>query len=323
MENLMDSSKTELNNDHGFVKKKYVTKKLVPGPDGRPQLVFVDTTSNQVVQNPKGYTVIESSNVVDPAQQSQSQGFKPQQAEDPKSQMTNEVRGIPETHDSANIAAAKQTGQKSPQGEDYGYTNKPPGAGLLGFLPQPFGLIATAGNLGINAKNNQAINEQRDVLGFSENPMGKQVGNTVLGNDGYIGDQSVVDGMGKTRTTPVGFESTDPAGRTTLTPNEARMRETLNPEQYSEASQASIDNARTKFAAENPSWGTSLANAAKSAFGNMFGSSPASMEGKPGAGSGNSNGFPDAPSKPTNTISGIDSGKGPGVDTSGYSPGLW
>jgi hypothetical protein len=324
----MDSSNPELNADQGFVKKKYASKKIIRGPDGTPQIVFVDTSTGQVLKNSKGYTVIEQSNVVDPSQQQRSQVSvsKGQTVEDPKNQMTNEVRGIPETHDNANVAAAKETGEKTVASNSYGYTNKPMGMGFLGFLPQPLGLAATATNVGINAANTEAVNDQREALGFSENPMSKQIGSSLFDKQGYIGDQTTIDQTGVTRTTPVGFEATDPVGRTTLTPEEARKREALNPEGYNEASQAAIENAREKFAAENPGWGQSLANAAGNLFGGLFGSpsnTAASMAGKPGAGSGNSSSFPDRPSPPANTSAGLDTSRGPQTDTSGYSPGLW
>lgn len=330
----MDSSNTnpELNQDLGFVKKKYASKKIIRGPDGQPKIVFVDSTTGQVIDNPKGYTVLEQSNVIDPVQQqkrnqnqvSVSKGQNLNQETETK--VLNEVRDIPDSsRENPNIAAAKQTGEKPVStGNQYGYTNKPTGMGFLGFLPQPLGLAATGLNLGVNAQNTQAVNNQREVLGFAENPTSKNIGSTVFDKHGYIGDQATIDQTGVSRTTPVSFEAEDSVGRTTLTPDEARMREELNPNKFEGASQASIDNARTKFAQENPSWTTSLANSAKGLFSNMFGSNrPASMAGTTGVGQGNVNAFPSKPTAPTKTTAGIDSGRGPSVDTSGYSPGLW
>ncbi len=319
-----------------YVSKKYAQKKIVKGPDGKPQVILVDSNTGKIINNPKGYTIIESSNVIDPAQQQRKNTVnntnvsttKGQTLQDDGSEILQEVRGIPESsRENPNITAAKQTGERPVNtfGNQYGYTNKPAGMGFLGFLPQPLGFMATGANLGINAKNTEAVNDQREVLGFSDRTTMQDVGSTLFDKQGYIGDQATIDNTGVSRTTPVSFEAEDAVGRTTLTPEEARMREELNPQKYDEASQAAIDNAKTKFAQENPSWAASLATSAKGLFSNMFGSNkPASMENTSGVGSGNVNAFPTKPDAPKNTTANVDTGRGPtGVDTSGYSPGLW
>lgn len=327
----MDTSNQnpEFNTDQGFVQKKYATKKIIKGPDGKPQVIYVDSKTQQPIKNPKGYTIIESSNVIDPSlnqQRSAVTTTKGQTVQDPskdETSLTNEIRGVSEHRgENPNITAAKQTGN-----QNQGYINKPMGTSLLGFLPQPFGLAATAANLGVNASNTKAVNDQREVLGFADNPTMKDLGSTVFDQHGYIGDQATIDKTGVQRTTPVSFEAEDSVGRTTLTPNEARMREQLNPEQFSEATVAAKQNAQTKFQQENPGWMSSLANSAKSMFSGIFGNTPtetAAGLNKSGVGSGNPSAFPSKPSTPTNTVAGYDNTKGPtGVDTSGYSPGLW
>lgn len=323
----ISSDKPDLNNDFGFTSKKYATKKIVKGPDGRPQVVFVDPKTGKTINNPKGYTVIESSNVIDPALNAQSspvttsKGQTLQSTDPNETSMTDEVRGIQRVRgENPNITAAKSS---QSQDQNMGYVSKPAGMGLLGFLPGPLGLAATLGNVGINASNTDKVNDQREALGFTENSLGKNVLGAVSDQKGYIGDQSTIDQSGANRTTPVSFESEDPVGRTTLTPNEARMREQLNPDQYSEASKASIDNAREKFQQEHPNWMSSLSNSAKNLFSGMFGGKTATTDMKSGGVGSYGNGFPTKPSKPSNTTTGIDSGRAPSVDTTGFSPGLW
>lgn len=54
----MDTSKPHLNNDHGFVRRPYAIQKVVTGPDGTLQTIFVDARTGAPVKNPRGYQIV-------------------------------------------------------------------------------------------------------------------------------------------------------------------------------------------------------------------------------------------------------------------------
>lgn len=104
--------------------------------------------------------------------------------------------------------------------ENYGYINKPAAMGFANYMPGPIGMASKMVNGAINVSNTEATNTARGMLGMEQKSMVKGAFND---GKGYVGDVSY-NGV----TSPVGFEASTPDGRTTLTPNEARMRQQLS-----------------------------------------------------------------------------------------------
>lgn len=314
----MDTSNIpDLNQDLGFVKKKFALKKLVRDSNGKMKIVFLDADTNKPIDNPKGYTVIESDNVPQDVQKTETGADITK--EDKKSTVTEQVLDVNKGGErSANIQSALKPTNTS-------YINKPAALGFAGLLPGPLGLIGTAANVGINTSNTHEVNKQKEVLGFKKPTAVQNLGSTLIDKKGYIGDQAVTDGVGKIRSTPVSFEATDTVGRTTLTPNEARMRKEIDPTAQ-EATVAQKQNAVDAYKTAHPQgFLSNLQNAAKSVFSSLFGVQAQKTAATKGQFDGvDKNSFPDAPTKPKNTTVTTGPGGNPtGVDTSGFTPGLW
>jgi hypothetical protein len=107
--------------------------------------------------------------------------------------------------------------------ENYGYVNKPGFMSLTGMLPGPMGIASRVTSGMINQGNNQAIRRAREALGLPnekpsflgdvyKSPKDGKVAEVTIGNQDY----------------PVGLEAKTKDNRTTLTPNEARMRGLAN-----------------------------------------------------------------------------------------------
>ena len=104
--------------------------------------------------------------------------------------------------------------------DNYGYINKPTGAGFANALPGALGVGGRILNGMVNASNTGAENEARRMLGIEPKSMIK---GTFKDDQGYLGDISY-----NGATSPVGFEAQTPDGQITLTPNEARMRQQMS-----------------------------------------------------------------------------------------------
>lgn len=108
--------------------------------------------------------------------------------------------------------------------ENYGYVNKPGALSFLGMAPVPGAKMAAAAvNSGINMGNNQAIRRAREALGLPNQKPSIAKDMISSPKDGKIADVQIAD-----QSYPVGFEAQDKDKKTTLTPNEARMRGMMN-----------------------------------------------------------------------------------------------
>ncbi|QIG69473.1 hypothetical protein EVB79_103 [Rhizobium phage RHph_N3_13] len=108
--------------------------------------------------------------------------------------------------------------------ENYGYVNKPGALSFLGMAPIPGAKMAAAAvNSGINMGNNQAIRRAREALGLPNQKPSVAKDMISSPKDGKIADVQIAG-----QDYPVGFEAQDKDKKTTLTPNEARMRGMMN-----------------------------------------------------------------------------------------------
>lgn len=299
----MDSSNPVLNQDQGFVSKPYARKKVIRKADGTTQVVYEDVRTGKVV-NPQGYTVIQSDNNISTVT-APTQGqtlAKPSNQDNQDKTATEEILAS-HGKDSVSADTTSQAGAS--------YYNKPGWMGFTSMLPGPIGAVAKLGNLGVNASNTSAVNDQREALGFAPNSTAKNIGSSLFDQNGYIGDLSTTKTDGTVSTAPVSFEATDKNQRTAYTPDEARMHEQLagsKPATDPEV-QGAIGTFNNKFPEQKPSGFLSgLTTAAKGLFGGIFGSSNPT----PTTGSGiytggqtpsvDSHGFPSKPDAPTNGI---------------------
>ena len=311
---------SNFNGDQGFVQKPYAKKKLVKNPDGTVRVVYTDVRTGRPV-DPKGYTVIESANSLE-TQPTEGLSQKDPKIKPPEQSQTNMALGLQNRGENPNIAAAQATGDKALTKTGQDYISKPSWASFLGFLPGPLGLAATAGNVGINANNVAAVNDQRAMLGFTPNSILKNTAGVMMDNNGLVGQAAVTNGQGKTSVAPVSFEAQDSVGRTAYTPNEARMREQVS-QNLTEANQAQTDAAIKTFKDENPPTGfiSGLASTSKGLFENIFGTTPAQSGGL-AVSVGNVAGFPEKPNAPVNSSGSPDDRDN--TNDSGYSsPGLF
>lgn len=247
----------------GFAQPKYAVRKIVRNSDGTTGIIYVDPKTGQQINNPEGYNIVEARNNTNPPGGTVQSQEKPPEKGFSEKFIDNTVR--PEN------GGAQTDSNRGTMADQYGYTNKPGWAGLVGLVPGPIGLLGKLGNIGINAANTAAVNNQKEVLGFAQ-PTGLQnIGSALSDKHGYIGDATYGIGDNQ-RTTPVSFEGVDPVGRTTLTPNEARMRNELDPS-FQQATVAQVANARDAYESKYGTTGFlgGLANAAKGFFGNLFG----------------------------------------------------
>lgn len=285
----------DLNNDHGFLQAKpFAKKKIIKGANGQNQVIYVDARTGKQV-NPKGYTVIESDNTVD------TTNIQPTQTQSNVEQPQTTTNTDIVLNDGNGHRPDDSKGNVSDAAKDSGYINKPGWAGFAGMVPGPIGLVGKLGNVGINAHNNDLVNNERDALGLSKQGFVSNVKNTLTDGQGLIGNIKTTRPNGTDEVTPVSFEGTDPNGRTALTPNEARMRQQLNPETFTEATQQETKRSIGQFNSDFPeqrSVMAKMADAASGFFSNIFGGNPTQNGG--GTYSGDVSSFPSRPTPPTN-----------------------
>ncbi len=304
----------------GFVNKPKAIRKLIPGPDGNLVVVYVDPKTGQQVENPDGYHIIQP----DAGKYwDKENGNKSKQDEKPS--LTDTAMGA-RRGDNAMLEAASRTGEPmnrssslTPSNPEFGntYVNKPGIMGFAGFMPGILGTLGMAANVGTNANNTAAVNKARESVGFAPKSALSNIGSTLFDKHGYVSDAAYQDGQGNTNVTPVSFEAEDSVGRTTMTPNEARMRNELNPS-FQEASAAQVKNAQESYENEFGTKGflSSVGTAAKGLFSNIFGSNPAPTGGVIG---GNAQATSVGGALTPGDKSGAPSSSPPGKDTSGWS----
>lgn len=129
---------------------------------------------------------------------------------------------------------------------NFGYASKPGLLGAAGFMPGPAGMVAKAANVAFNVNNRQAVQDARATLGLEHK---NNFGSLISDNKGQVAELNRVDpnNPDHIQTTPVGFETSTPTGRTNLTPNEARNRALTNPGTVTEAKPQDVKDANKNF----------------------------------------------------------------------------
>lgn len=252
--------------DTGFIdpgNKGFAVRKLKRGQDGRIYVIFVDAKTGQEVKDPTNYNIIQQSHQVDTTSETpQKEGIE----KDDKSITDELIRRDGDSGDSASENAAKDFNRE--MSDNYGYQRAPAGLGLVGFMGGPVGMAAKMAGLGFKANNEGAVQSARETLGLKERGLFDSVKSMMTNRDGYIGDVTYND---KVESTPIGFEASDKYGRTTLTPNEARMRQQLAGN-FQEATPEIMKQSVNSFRQENPNARQGLLSGLFSGARNIFNS---------------------------------------------------
>lgn len=232
--------------------KGFATPILVRKPDGQNTTVLVDIdTGKEVSPNDSNYEVIdqyeasliEMGLAPDPRKESESK-----LKTDAKTKTEKRLLYGNDVGSSGRIPGMGEGGSFSrTASNNYGYVEKPKALSLLGMVPDPrAAMVSKAIDMGINANNRVAINEVRDMLGLENKTGVRGLLDYTKDVNGYVGDVSY-NGV----TSPVGLEAEDKLGRTTLTPNEARMRKELS-QNFREAEPIEKTQTVAQFQSENP-----------------------------------------------------------------------
>lgn len=203
-------------------KKPYAVPRVVRKEDGMNKTVWVDAKTGVEVADLGAYNLLDGSN-----SNVSELGLVREVTEEEQAQVEAEGGKPPENtgmlHDGAfergntNISG---TPTERTMANNFGYVNRPGAMKLAGFLPGPLGMVGKVANVGLNIGNKEAVDAAQGVLGFTNQQ--SRIGQYLTDTKGYVGDLTY-SGV----TSPVGLESEDKLGRTTLTPNEARMRQQL------------------------------------------------------------------------------------------------
>lgn len=126
---------------------------------------------------------------------------------------------IPEGNRTAGTEAEQVA--KATAANNYGYVSTPKGFEVMGSLPGMIGLGGKAMAGVFDANNAIAKNHAREAMGLPSQNVARQAMAEIgtKNSKGHIADVNIGN-----ETYSVGFEAKDAAGRTTLTPNEARNR---------------------------------------------------------------------------------------------------
>lgn len=226
-------------------KKGFAVPVLRRKRDGQNTVVFADVDTGEIV-DPKDYEILDQYSAhlkelgllpadMDPATETSPEAAK---TETKGNSLKTDYGGRGDYYSS------RTTNTEREMANNYGYIDKPKLLGFAGALPGPLGLVGKVANAGVNLNNKVAVDKAREVLGLSKS--GGFIRGALSDNEGYIGDVSY-NGV----TSPVGFEATDALGRTTLTPNEARMRQQLS-QNFREAQPVEKAQSIAQFNTENP-----------------------------------------------------------------------
>lgn len=201
------------------IQPPYARRKLVRGPDGTVQVVYVDQQGN-TIENLAGYNIAESGNYYNP--DSLGRNDTPGATNEKSNQQSTARSVIQETTRGERSDAQPGSGNFGrSQANNFGYIDKPGFMGFTGMLPGPLGLAGKGANAAINANNVAAVNAARGMLGLPGTGLGGSIKGTLKDNKGQVADVTLGS---STYATPVGLEALSPSGMTNMTPQEAALR---------------------------------------------------------------------------------------------------
>jgi hypothetical protein len=190
-----------------------IPKKVIDETTGTVEDIYVDAKTGRRIENTEGY------NILDPTFSNVNQFIQQVTAGQQEAIESGHKNGDSSRQDMGPKPAERTATN------NFGYTEKPGALKLAGFVPGPIGTMAKVAGVAMNVGNNAAAKKAGDYLGFTPDESGLfgKVGDVLGDQKGYIGDINY-NGV----TTAVGLGAEDKKGRTTLTPDEARMRQALS-----------------------------------------------------------------------------------------------
>lgn len=217
-----------------------ISKQVIRGPDGSINVQYMDDDTGKQVLGylPEGYATDGSS----------SGGYAPEnyygetaskkepvvleelpagggEMRIPQGGYNNETFGEPTDRSSAN---------------NYGYEPNSIVGSVMGLAPGPIGLTGRALKTVENINNAKAAQAAAKTIGVKDIVGPSTLGGAVRGvNKGHVADVTI-DG----KTYSVGLEATDAQGRTTLNPEEARMRGLLSKTGIKKATEEEVEAAK-------------------------------------------------------------------------------
>lgn len=280
---------------------KKAIKKVVRGKDGKPQVVYVDANTGQVLQDLSGYEVVEQSAENDVAQATGVQtpitqledGTKSNQNRTPvarqvveqsanpvanrstgfinlpsqdNSQPINTINGTNDSSQTGGVGTGGfgGMGSRGPQ-NNYGYVDTPGLVTALGFAPGLVGLAGKAANVGFNANSVAAANAARSDMGLPSMSLGETAMGVAKGTAGQVANVS----LGKDNYS-VGFNAMSPTGRTNMTPAEASRRSHVMSTPMSLTPKDQVKADEEAFAETGLGKSTGIAGKVQSAVSNAF-----------------------------------------------------
>jgi len=259
--------------------RKFAHRKIIQSPDGSFDLAYVDAKSGQPVIDLSQYTVVDAA--ASPFGESADAAFESTMemgqggfaAPPPSEEVAQPVKkrlknGDDNTMDTSSLEARSAA-------NNYGYVNTPgyvdAALGAAGFMAGPVGAIASQATRAALTHNNQtAVNSARQAMGLEEKGIAKSVTKAAVtgARDNKKGEVADVSIGGNEYS--VGLEALDAAGRTTLTPEEARERGLTNPTGMRELSAKEAKAADKVNGQKTPGVLGKLTEAAKSLVTNPF-----------------------------------------------------
>lgn len=196
-----------------MAEKKLAYRRVVKNEDNDIRLMYVDAATGQPITSLEGYTLLDQGTggvTGDLDLEKKDKKTAAEEVVDPLLLRDNTTTEGGEGWQ-YNFAGSMPRNPSN----NYGFIDKNIAIKALGKL----GIPGKALNLAINGNNIEATNAARETLGLGPMSTKEAISSLVAGRDGYVADVKIGDEQYS-----VGLKAMDRAGRTTLTPMEARNR---------------------------------------------------------------------------------------------------
>ena len=192
-------------------------QKMVPGPDGKMQIVYIDPFSGMQVNPPAGFATDNYTSTLNDLGLNPIAPVSDKKPEDTASKVIEKVHGERDPD-----SQSRTNGNQKGIIDNYGYIDRPGWTKATSFLPGPLGMASKMGNAMVDANNLGATNKARNVLGLDDLDARDSIKSFVKDPQGQVADVKIGD-----QNYSVGFEAMTPDNRTNLTPQEALTRSNM------------------------------------------------------------------------------------------------
>lgn len=183
---------------------------------GKPETIYIDAETGQVVNNLKGYAVQDGDIYYHPKDSDDAN-------EDGKVDTSEVSRTVEQVRRQGGNNTTNTPGPKATASNNFGYKSKPgllgPAAMVGGLVNPGIGAAASMLSKAYNVGNMEAVNDARKGLGLPGLSMGQMAKQAMKDNKGQVGNINIGD-----KQYSVGFEALSPDNKTNMTYNEAKTR---------------------------------------------------------------------------------------------------